>query len=254
VNDLEPRDSHGQGPGREPTETGPMRSLYFAIRQRIIAGLIAALPIAITLFILSYLYTLLDSLVFEPISFVVSFALERAGITGEGLPGWWDRMVAPLINIVAVLVILYVLGLFARSRVHEAIDWVLTRVPVVTTIYKSVRGAFQAVEVQDQAANRFKRVVLVEFPHPGTKVPAFVTRSLRDGRTGEAILCLYVPTTPIPTSGYMLMVPESDVTELDWDLNETLQAVVSGGLTAPAEVSYRGPEPPSPALDPGGER
>jgi uncharacterized membrane protein len=86
--------------------------------------------------------------------------------------------------------------------------------------------------------SRFKRVVLVAFPHPGMRSPGFVTASCRDEATGRTILCVYVPTTPIPTSGYMLMVPEDEVTELDWSLEETIQAVVSFGLTTPHTVQY----------------
>lgn len=232
----------GAGPPLATTEIGALWALYYAVRRRIVAGLIVALPIVITVFILSYLYALLDSMVFGPITAVVTYLLDRLGFNGDPLQPWWDRAVVPLINVATVLVLLYFLGLFARSRLHQAVDWVLLHVPVVTTIYKGVRGAFQALELQDRSANRFQRVVLVEFPHPGAKVPAFVTRSLRDATTGETILCLYVPTTPIPTSGYMLLVPESQVTELRWNINETLQAVISGGLTAPADVSFRGPD------------
>lgn len=167
--------------------------------------------------------------------------LEASGLVAEEeLPGWWDNGVLPLLNIVTVLFILYFLGLFARGRMHRTLDWVLMHVPVVTTIYKAVRGAFQAVEMQEASANKFKRVVLVDFPHPGTKVPAFVTRSLRDEKAGRIILCLYVPTTPLPTSGYLILVPEEDVVELDWNINETLQAVISGGLTAPDHIDYFG--------------
>ena len=59
-----------------------------------------------------------------------------------------------------------------------------------------------------------------------------------DTATNKTILCVYVPTTPVPTSGYMLMVPEENVVALNWDLQETLQAIVSGGITVPGKVSY----------------
>jgi uncharacterized membrane protein len=80
--------------------------------------------------------------------------------------------------------------------------------------------------------------VLIEFPHPGMKAPAFVTSECKEETTGKVILCVYVPTTPVPTSGYMLMIPEEDVVELNWDLEETLQAIVSGGIKVPANVTY----------------
>ena len=71
------------------------------------------------------------------------------------------------------------------------------------------------------------------------KAPAFVTGESVDVSTGRTILCVYVPTTPVPTSGYMLMVEQEDVIELNWDLEETLQAIVSGGITVPETVTYQ---------------
>jgi uncharacterized membrane protein len=85
---------------------------------------------------------------------------------------------------------------------------------------------------------RAQRLVLVQFPHPGMKLPAFVTARCQDCETKKNLLCVYVPTTPVPTSGFFLLVPEDEVTELNWDSEQTLQAIMSGGLTAPAEVSY----------------
>ncbi|MEZ6104638.1 MAG: DUF502 domain-containing protein [Pirellulaceae bacterium] len=97
-----------------------------------------------------------------------------------------------------------------------------------------VIDAFQ----RNQSKQQFQRVVLVEFPHPGMKVPGFVTSTCTDRLTGETILCVYVPTTPVPTSGYMLLVPERSVLDLSWDVQETIQAIVSGGITVPQYVDY----------------
>ena len=68
--------------------------------------------------------------------------------------------------------------------------------------------------------------------------------------SGDVILCVYVPTTPVPTSGYMLMVPEEQVVAVDWDLQETLQAIVSGGLTVPPTVQYNRTAKTLPSTDP----
>ena len=73
------------------------------------------------------------------------------------------------------------------------------------------------------------------------KVPAFVTSECRDLNNGRTILCVYVPTTPVPTSGYMILVPEEEVVAVNWDLEETLQAIVSGGITVPPDVIYDQP-------------
>jgi uncharacterized membrane protein len=100
-----------------------------------------------------------------------------------------------------------------------------------------VRQVFGVLEMQP-GKQRAQRLVLVEFPHPGMKVPAFVTSTCRDIETQKVILCVYVPTTPVPTSGYFLLVPEVDVTELNWGTEQSLQAIISAGFTAPPEVSY----------------
>jgi uncharacterized membrane protein len=145
--------------------------------------------------------------------------------------------VAPVVGLALVGVFLYFLGFVARSRVANLFDNFLLRVPIVTKIYSAASRMFQSLGGTGEMS-RFKRVVLVSFPHLGMRVPAFVTSSCRDQATGRTILCVYVPTTPLPTSGYMLMVPENEVTDLDWSLEETIQAVVSFGLTAPEEVQY----------------
>jgi uncharacterized membrane protein len=69
-------------------------------------------------------------------------------------------------------------------------------------------------------------------------LPAFVTASCRDVETQKTLLCVYVPTTPVPTTGFFLIVPEEEVTELNWSSEQTLEAIMSGGLAAPPEVSY----------------
>jgi uncharacterized membrane protein len=110
-------------------------------------------------------------------------------------------------------------------------------VPGVSFLYSGVRKVLQTLEKQP-GQQRPQRVVLVPFPHPGTKVPAFVTSTCRDVETQKVVLCVYVPTTPVPTSGYFLLVPEEDVTEPNWSPEQAVQAIISGGLMAPPEVRY----------------
>jgi uncharacterized membrane protein len=109
---------------------------------------------------------------------------------------------------------------------------------VISQIYNPVRKMFQALEKQPGQQQGPQRLVLIGFPHPGIKLPAFVTATCRDVTTQKVLLCVYVPTTPVPTSGFFLLVPEEDVTELNWSSGQTLEAIMSGGLTAPPEVSF----------------
>jgi len=217
-----------------PTTPPPKWSLVAAIRNRIIEGLLMVLPFAITFWIIAWLYStfrvlILDAVIDKVVD--VSFGAEAEP------PPFFVDFVAPAIAILVVLCGLYVLGMFVHSRIHRILDWVVLHVPGVTVIYASIRKMFATLQSQRQA-QKYQRVVLVPFPHPGMKVPAFVTSSCVDVVTGKTIVCVYVPTTPVPTSGYMLMLPEEDVTEISWSLDDTLQAIMSGGISVPNQVEY----------------
>lgn len=227
-----------------PTVATVRRHPPAGLRQRMLAGLLFVLPFVVTAWIVYWLYSFLENLVIGPTARLVVQLIERR--VDVALPSWFVNYVAPLIGVVAVLVLLYFLGFFARVRADRILDAVLLRVPIITSIHKAVSQAFATFRGSNELS-RFRRAVLVAFPHPGMRVPGFVTASCRDRLTQKTILCVYVPTTPIPTSGYVLLVPEEEVTELNWDLEQTVQAVVSFGITAPAEVSYH----PSAALDEG---
>ena len=140
-------------------------------------------------------------------------------------------------TVAIILGILYLFGVIAHSKIRGAIDRFLYHVPLVTSVYSSVRSITNALQRQT-GGHSFSRVVLVAFPHPGMRAPGFVTSICVDVNTQKNILSVYIPTTPIPTSGYMLLIPEEEVTELDWSVDVTLQAIISGGITMPGKVSY----------------
>ena len=197
------------------------------------------LPILITLWVIHWLYSALATYVIDPLAQLVLWKV-REGQPEAEVPSWFEKYAAPLIALLIVLVLLYCLGFFVRSRLRRVIDWFLLRLPVISVVYNGVRKVIEALERQP-GRQRPQRAVLVAFPHPGMRVPAFVTGSCRDVETQKVILCVYVPTTPVPTSGYFLLVPEDEVTELNWSPEQAVQTIISGGLTAPPEVRYYKP-------------
>jgi uncharacterized membrane protein len=205
------------------------------------------LPILITLWVIYWLYSALERYVIDPLAHLVLWKV-RGGQPDTELPYWFETYAAPLIAIFIAALLLYGLGFFVHSRLRRALDWSLLRLPVVSVVYDAVRKTFRALEKQP-GRQRPQRVVLVAFPHPGMKAPAFVTSTCRDIETQKVVLCVYVPTTPVPTSGYFLLVPEEEVTELNWSSEQALQAIISAGLTAPPEVGYFKPGP-APERDP----
>ncbi len=215
-------------------------SSWLTIRNRVIAGLVIVLPLFLTWVIIKWLYDTFISVFIGPIrDFLLGvWYPEAETLEPTTWVGWIISGIASLAAIALVLGLLFIAGMFFQSRIHRFVDWFFSNVPGVNTIYTAVRNVVSAFQTSTEGVEKFKRVVLVKFPHPGMKAPAFVTSEIKDSASQKTILSVYVPTTPIPTSGYMLLVPEEEVVPLDWDLEETLQAIVSGGISVPGEVRY----------------
>lgn len=227
-------------------------SLGQQIRNRLIGGLIFALPIAITFSIVYWLLLTLERFVLNPLATLTTRlqAYFRLYPGLENLPPWWYDIASPMLAILLAVITLYFLGLALRSWVYRWIEWFMMRVPVVNTIYRAVRNVVISLGSRFQGGAGFQRVVLVEFPHPGVRALGLVTNSLRDVVTGRTILTVYIMTGFMPPAGYTLFVPEESVINIAWDINETLQAIISAGLTAPPTVHFtRGLQVP---LPPGG--
>ena len=224
----------------KPTKPGkkPGTSTWKLIRNRVVTGFFVVLPIFITFIVIKWLYDILSDVLITPISRWLLSSWYPEGQTSFFV----ENIAAPFAAIVLVAALLFIAGMFFNSRLLQLVNWIINTVPGVNTVHSVVSNVINAIQRSQFGAEQFKRVVLVQFPHPGMKVPAFVTSETEDRSTGDTILCVYVPTTPVPTSGYMLMVPEAEVVPLDWDLQETLQAIVSGGITAPTKVHYYAPE------------
>jgi uncharacterized membrane protein len=178
----------------------------------------------------------LEKYVIDPLAVLVLWKARQLQSAPE-LPYWFEAYAAPAIAILVALLIVYVCGALAHTRFRRTIDQVFLRVPVVSNVYDAVRNVLQTFEKQTGPAVP-QRMVLVPFPHPGMRLPAVVTSTCRDVVTGKVLLCVYVPTTPVPASGFFLIIPEEDATELNWNVQETLQAIISGGLTAPPNLTY----------------
>src|SRR5262249_52792648 len=170
-----------------------LRTAWHSVRGRVLGGLLLVLPVVITLWALYWLYSTLEKYLIDPLARLVLWKV-RQGQPDAELPFWFEAYAAPLIGVLMALVLLYGLGFVAHTRLRRVVDWSLLRVPVVSLVYNGVQGVFQALDKQP-GQQRPQRVVLVAFPHPGMRVPAFVTSTCRDVETQKALLCVYVPTT-----------------------------------------------------------
>ncbi len=226
---------------RPPTSSG-LGCFLTSVRTRLISGLIFSLPIVITFWIIYWIFITIERLLLTPIAAMVNriqaLMRDNPALLELDLPRWWYNIVSPILAIFLALGMLYIMGLIFRSWVYRTLEWSLLHVPIVATIYKAVRNLIESLGSQLQAGGEFKRVVLVEFPHPGIKSLGLVTNSLSDVTTGRTILTVCVLTGMMPPAGFTLFVPEESVTNIAWSVNETLQSIMSGGITAPPTIHF----------------
>jgi len=163
------------------------------------------------------------------------------------ISGWLaDWLIDPTFQYVLAVLFtiggLYLIGLLTSFVVgRRVIAWfeaLVTRLPLVQTIYKVTKSVFQTLQ---KPPVRGQRVVLINFPSPQLKTIAFVTRELRDKSSGRSLVAVYVPTAPNPTSGYIEILPLDDVVQTDWTVEEAMTFVVTGGTNGPAGVHFTSP-------------
>jgi uncharacterized membrane protein len=224
-------------PVKSGSSLGVVRSAIRTIRNRILAGIFLALPVIVTAAVILWL----DKTIARPVLQFIAHQLMKLWqptIEQAEVPGVVVSFLATFAAVLTILSAFFLLGMLFESRLHRMVDWLLMHVPGVGMIYSSVRDVVTSIRRAQATEMNFQRVVLIKFPNDTMRTPAFVTSSCVDAITGKVILCVYAPTTPLPTSGYFMVVPEEEVTDLNWTMQECLQAIISGGITAPPTINY----------------
>ena len=205
------------------------------MKKYIIAGLLIWVPLGVTVMVVRLLVGMMDQiLVLLPLEY------QPDTLMGFHLPGM--GVVLAVIIVLGTGVI--VANLFGRKLVSlwEAI---LARIPLVRTIYTSVK---QILETVFSSTQSFRKVLLVEYPRKGLWTLAFqssTTQGEAQAKTGVEIVNVFIPTTPNPTSGFFIMVPKKDVVELDMSVDEGLKMIISAGVMVP-EWGSSGAQQPLP--------
>jgi uncharacterized membrane protein len=202
------------------------------VKKYLIAGLLVWLPLAITVWVLSWLLSVLDSVFLALLSATQAVMPEslHAGIEQlRHMPGLGVVVLA----LGLILTGIFVTNIFGQWWVRQW-DRVLNKIPIVKSIYSSVKQVSDTLF--SSSGNAFREAVLVQYPRHGSWTIAFVTGQ----PSGEVaaklptdMLSVYVPTTPNPTSGFFLMMPRADVIELQMSVDEALKYVISMGVVAP---------------------
>ena len=215
------------------------------LRRYLVAGLLVWIPLGITILLISFAVRQMDkSLALIPQKYQPSVILQQIFITEEPvhIPGF---------GVILILLIVLLTGVFVANFIGRAFvgGWesLMDRVPVVRSIYSAAKN-FAEIVFSD-SSHAFKKVLLVEYPRKGIYSLAFQTSTYLgevQGRTGEEVVGCFVPTTPNPTSGFIIIVPKRDVTELDMEVDEALKMIISLGVVVPP---WNG-QPPADAVAP----
>ncbi|MBN2563527.1 MAG: DUF502 domain-containing protein [Phycisphaerae bacterium] len=151
-------------------------------------------------------------------------------------PDWIDVTMA----IGLTLLMFYLLGWLGTNvvgrRIIGFVESLVERIPLVATVYSAIKRMVQSLSGVGKPGEEKQQVVLIDFPNENMKAVAFMTNLITDRVSEQTYATVYLPTTPNPTSGYMLMVPVEQITSTDWSMENALSMILSGGATAKPEV------------------
>jgi uncharacterized membrane protein len=196
-----------------------------SLKRYFLTGLLVITPIWGTVLILKTLFVAVD------------------GIIGDVLAQVMPDYYVPGLGILTLLLLIFTTGLLAANFIGGYIvdlwEQLLHRVPVVRWIYATLKSMMDILSFKDKEKGKYSRVVLIQFPKHGSYCFAFVT-GVTQGQvqqiSPDPLLNVYVPTSPNPTSGYFLLVPEKEVVSLDITIEEAMKLIVSGGLYSPPSL------------------
>lgn len=207
------------------------------LRNTMITGILILIPLFVTYILIAFLFNLLSNAGTPIIRGLLSFLdLDEIG---------WLMPMVPFINLLIVLSLIFFIGLIGTNivgrRILATLNQFVMRLPLVSTVYGAVK---QVVETLQGPQGSFQRVVLLEYPKKGVWMMGLVATRRADTfnvSPSETLLAVFVPTTPNPTSGFLVLIPEEEVIETDYTVEEAFKFIVSSGIvgrefTSPAPL------------------
>jgi uncharacterized membrane protein len=202
--------------------TVKLEQLFLQLRKYLLTGVLVLVPMAVTIYIMFLVFQITDGLLGVAVAKAIGYR-----IPGMGL------FLTALICIVAGIIAQNYIG----RRILQGIEGSLVRIPVFRSLYNGIKQVADVIVVQKNRGE-FKRVVMVEYPKEHSWTLAFVTADLTvplhsDKIDEKKMATVFIPTTPNPTSGYLLIVEKSRIIDTHMDIEEAMKVVISGGLVQP---------------------
>ena len=203
-----------------------MKRLRTSLKNYFLTGLLVILPIFITVYIILSLIRAMDAIL--------------KYIPAEYLPETYLQIHIPGLGLILVVILVFVVGLLTRNFIGRKIvklgENIVDRIPLVRVLYTGVKQLLEPLFLQK--TNAFKRVALIEYPRRGVHVIGFVTGESKgevQNKTSKNMMNVFVPTTPNPTSGFYILIPEDEVVYLNMSVEDAFKLIISGGIVSPPE-------------------
>ena len=207
--------------------------MFQYLRKNIIAGLFVVIPLALTLWIVLFLFVKLTSwslFIFLNIPFIGHYANQFP-----------LNQAVRIVSLIFIIAIVFFVGALTRNTIGNKIirfaEWFLLKAPMVRIVYSTIKNISDAI--RSHKSGMFSKVVLFEYPRKGIYSIGFVTNEDNadweiDSKLGGAkVISVFVPTTPNPTSGYLLFLPVDQLTYLDMHVSDAMKLIISGGAVTP---------------------
>lgn len=215
-----------------------MNLIMTELRKNFFAGILVILPAVVTIFVLCWIFDRLISPLVQKalrplVLLLIPHNLEWLLEIGRGF--LWN-----ILSVIMLVVIIVLLGVVARNIIGKKLiglgERILGRLPIISKIYTSVRQIANAF--LGEKTSCFKEVVIFEYPRAGIYTIGLVSGEARgevQDKTHEKVLNVFVPTTPNPTSGLLVLVPRKDTIPVDMTVADALKLLISGGMVTPPE-------------------
>lgn len=200
-----------------------------SIRRAFLSGVVLLAPLGITFFVFNWLVLKIGG----SFKAKVFFFLPKEILTDPKLELFWN-VTATIFVVFLVTLLGFLSRYFVAKYLWSIGERLLNNLPVVNTVYTSVKQIIETFSTQNRAV--FQKVVLIQFPRAGSYAIGFLTSNSKGeirNKTDKQLKNIFVPTTPNPTSGFLVMLPEDEVKELDMSVGEGMKFIISGGAVVP---------------------
>ncbi|MDD5040682.1 MAG: DUF502 domain-containing protein [Patescibacteria group bacterium] len=196
-----------------------MKNFLNHFKLYVFRGLLALIPIGLTIFTIRIIYVFIDKRVMEAVDQYI----------GRRIPG---------LGLLLFIVVLYFVGMITSNvlgkRIISVFDRVMSKIPLAKTAYQVGKQISDTLALPEKQI--FKKAVLVDYFQPNAWVIGFVTGEITDEKTGSTLLKIFIPTVPNPTSGFLVILKESQTKNPNWTVEEAMKMVISGGIIGPDRI------------------